>query len=268
MALGGLLRVGDAGLQILNRFDLLEGALEGVYAIFNTRFATTGGLRVRSEYGDNPVYGVLTRSEPIALRSDGRPHNHWTRLESHIPVEQDTSLRLAAMEANNSTDFLHIATIYRDGVATFTLHYRRAHPDDLGTENNGDYHHARAVPVIHNTTTDRDGGVDARAEVNDGGVVMDYLWKNGNGELWADTFAWAGADRFDQAAASTTAHFMQDQKAEVSCADVIVSYDSANEQGWEGPEDVGIVAFGWNNQPFGFNGRSGGWLNDCSNPLG
>jgi hypothetical protein len=28
-------------------------------------------------------------------------------------------------------------------------------------------------------------------------------------------------------------------------------------------ENHGIMAFGWNNQPFEFNGRAGSWVNGC-----
>jgi len=27
--------------------------------------------------------------------------------------------------------------------------------------------------------------------------------------------------------------------------------------------DRGVLAYGWNNQPFAFNGRSAGWLDQC-----
>jgi hypothetical protein len=121
----------------------------------------------------------------------------------------------------------------------------------------------RALPLSANIT---DTDIAKRAEVNDDGVVMDYLWEQGNQDLWTDTFF--DASDFDQVAASTAASFLIDNQSEVSCADVIVADEgSSSEQGFEEPEDTGIVAFGWNNAPFSFDGRSAGWLADCSNPL-
>ena len=111
-------------------------------------------------------------------------------------------------------------------------------------------------------------GIVQRAEVNNGGVVMDYLWKDGQESWWDDTLFTVSEDSLDQAAASTMTSFLQSTGSEVSCADIIVSMESAGQQGIEGPEDTGLVAFGWNNAPFGFNGRSAGWLSSCSNPLG
>ena len=53
----------------------------------------------------------------------------------------------------------------------------------------------------------------------------------------------------------------------VSCADVILKENQSGQAGTEAVEDIGIVAFGWNNAPFGFAGRAGEWVGDCANPL-
>jgi hypothetical protein len=113
MGLGNLFAIAAGGQQILENFGVIEGALNGVFAIWSQGFAITGGLRLRSEYGDKPVYGVITRPDTSSLskRADGQPHQYWTKLESHVPIDQNTTLRQAAIEANNSTDFLHIATV-------------------------------------------------------------------------------------------------------------------------------------------------------------
>ncbi len=84
--------------------------------------------------------------------------------------------------------------------------------------------------------------------------------------VWDDTAAVQSEILLDEAAANTVTHFLQNTGSEVSCADIIVREDDGS-QPISGVEDVGLVAFGWNNQPFGFNGRSAGWLNTCSNPL-
>ncbi len=256
MGLGHLFAIGAGGQQILQNFGLIDAAVDAVFSIWSNEFLISS-LRVRSEYGDTPVYGFIDRPESSLKRSDGKPHLYWTRIESHVPIDPKTSLRKAAIDTHNSTQFLHIATLYRHGAVTHTLHYRRAHPDDLGMANDGTYHQVRAVlPDTNMTST----GIVQRAEASSGGVVMDYLWKSGQESLWHDTFSTVGENTLDQAAASTVTSYLQSTGSEVSCADVIVSKRAQAEQGVTGAEDIGILAFGWNNKPFGFNGRSAGWL--------
>ncbi len=118
-----------------------------------------------------------------------------------------------------------------------TLHYRRAHSDDLGVENDGTYHQVRALQPSANMT---DTGIVQRAEVNHDGVVMDYLWKNGVESWWDDTLFAVSESSLDQAAASTVTTFAEAHGSEVSCADIIVANEgNSGQQGVEGPEDIG-----------------------------
>ena len=71
--------------------------------------------------------------------------------------------------------------MYSEDIPTFYITHRLAHPNDLSRENNGSYHHVRASPATVN-------GAHKRAEVNDGGIVADYLWNDRNEEIWDDTY--------------------------------------------------------------------------------
>jgi hypothetical protein len=48
-----------------------------------------------------------------------------------------------------------------------------------------------------------------------------------------------------------------------SCASMVVGL-----KGTEGIpvfyENQAVMAYGWNGKPFGFNGRAGGWVGNCS----
>lgn len=165
------------------------------------------------------------------------------------------------MNVNNGTDFIHIATTYRNGSAQYTIHYRRAHPDDLGRPNDGTYHQVRVAPAGTNVNGSSSDATK-RAEDDVSGVVMDYLWQQGSDALWTDTYY--DTHTFDQTAASDITSWMEQNQAEATCATIIIeSNGPPNEQPWGGAEDSGVLAFGWNNKAFGFNGRAGGWIDEC-----
>ncbi|KAB5559915.1 hypothetical protein GE09DRAFT_72452 [Coniochaeta sp. 2T2.1] len=264
--LGGLAQGGRA---ILQATGIIRGAIQGVLAIWTRGFALVGGFR-RSVHGDMPVYGTLTRDPADIAAAGGRGEDMswaWTELEVHIPLDSgETSLRAAAMLANNGTEFLHIATTYRDSVPRHKLYYRRAHPNELGADynddENGSVHHARAIAVGDTLTPGEPGGSSKRAEVNNQGTVMDYLWRYENKQGWTDLHN--SAKTFDQDAARISTTWMQQQEAEAICSTVIwKSKPDPNVQGFGGAVDAGIMAFGWNNKPYGFNGRAGKWVDSC-----
>lgn len=63
---------------------------------------------------------------------------------------------------------------------------------------------------------------------------------------------------------NSCSEYMLDRKSEASCAvpaiDGVSGYGS--EEHYAGV-DQGVLAYGYNNQPFGFDGRSQGWINEC-----
>ncbi|KAJ6439264.1 DNA-repair protein rad2 [Purpureocillium lavendulum] len=258
LGMGVLGQLAAGGAAILQNTGVIRGAINGVFAIWSRGFAVSSGFRRRSEYGDMPVFGVLTRPDTDSTHSKlrrGQDIASWTRLESHVSIDEKITLKQAAMNAHNGTEFLHIATLYSRGTATHTLHYRRAHSDDLGMENDGSYHHVRALSVTDHAENGK------RAEVDDSGTVMDYLWKEGNQDLWTDTYY--DTHTFDQTAAAAATTWMQNNGAEATCADVIIDFTEPNSAPYGGAEDSGVLAFGWHHAPFGFNGRAATWISEC-----
>lgn len=62
--------------------------------------------------------------------------------------------------------------------------------------------------------------------------------------------------------ARKTTNFMENGKHEVSCLTPIARMGT---HGGSSSDriDNGIIAYGWNDNPFSFNGRSGNWVNRC-----
>lgn len=61
---------------------------------------------------------------------------------------------------------------------------------------------------------------------------------------------------------SEVANWMEENTSEANCAvpgiEIATHGGSTIING-----DKGVIAYGWNNQPFNFNGRAGGWVDSC-----
>lgn len=55
---------------------------------------------------------------------------------------------------------------------------------------------------------------------------------------------------------------MEDNKSEANCAVPAIQLSSHGGSSRING-DKGIIAYGWNNQAFNFNGRAGGWVDSC-----
>ena len=57
-------------------------------------------------------------------------------------------------------------------------------------------------------------------------------------------------------------NYFQDHKIEAGC--MVPMYTVASHGGSSTfGVDQGVLAYGWNNQPFGLNGRAGSWIDEC-----
>ncbi|KAF8580713.1 hypothetical protein K439DRAFT_1662644 [Ramaria rubella] len=93
-----------------------------------------------------------------------------------------------------------------------------------------------------------------RGEANDGGVVVDYLWNTDNMQAY---------DSFHSTPASTS-DFANDVVNDLEGADDILG--CANFEDSDGILAPGLIAIGWNNQPFEFeDGESAALLGECAN---
>ncbi|KAJ7469866.1 hypothetical protein B0H11DRAFT_1920482 [Mycena galericulata] len=121
-----------------------------------------------------------------------------------------------------------------------------------------------------------------RVEEDDSGVVLDYLWTDSSVGAWAHTPSLPDIYHDDSPVSDTaedsatvlqasSAHFtsswhpciffqgyMNDNNAIATCATPLLDSDGLQQA------TAGVLAFGWNDEPFGFDGRSSGWLSGCA----
>lgn len=175
--------------------------------------------------------------------------------EAHIPLEPGQNLKKAAIATGNNGTWHHIATFHHATGGEWLLHYRLAAKEDLGADNDGSYHHLRAHSAAHKPTA-----MATRSDEDSaGGVVADYLWQDNEMDYW-EMFSNVNTD----ALGNMVSEWMLDNNSEASCA--VPSIDGVSGYGSEthyAGADQGVVAYGYNNQPFGFNGRSQGWIDEC-----
>ncbi|KIJ45396.1 hypothetical protein M422DRAFT_46830 [Sphaerobolus stellatus SS14] len=182
---------------------------------------------------------------------------------SHIPTING-SVSEAALRNGSTLDWQHQVTAFYKGEETHRVYYRQAHTDDLGKENDGSYHHYRVRPspsMLERIRKLRQAaGLKEREEADSYGLVSDYLWRHNNPTVWQTFHDNINPDTMG----STLANWMENNNAEVSCAVPVETV-----AGVGGSSQVlgnrGIVAYGWNDQAYGFNGRAGGWVDGCSN---
>jgi len=203
-----------------------RGTIDSLFAAWARGFVTVVESRRRSDQLDEPVHGRLSRIE-----SDFPDAATWTRIDSHVPVDGDTTLQQAALDANNGTDFLHVATYYRDGSPIYSLHHRLAHPDDLGAENDGTYHQLQVREAAH-----------LKVEAN--GTLLDYLW-------------------FDKGSATVATKFLRDSDSEANCMDLFLERHDGESKLSKDFSTLGVLAFGSGGQPFNYNGSAAGWISEC-----
>ena len=59
-----------------------------------------------------------------------------------------------------------------------------------------------------------------------------------------------------------TASYLQDNGQEASCLTVLAQLGTHGGSSTS-RIDNGVIAYGWNDRPFGFNGRAGDWATSC-----
>ena len=221
------------------KFDCIFGVADTVFSYFLIQFALTdlrNGKRDVNEHGR-------------AYNQDG------SYLVAHVAIANGSTLHHAYTGSTNDSDWTHVATSYTaQGQPMHSLHYRLASPEDLGRPNNGDYHHIRAQH-ISNDASNSSSHSRRSDRASNGGVVADYLWTNGDKSLWNQLGGKSQANNLG----STIADYMENSNSQASCAVPGVQQSNGKYAG----EDQGVLAYGWNNHAFKFNGRSGGWLDSC-----
>jgi hypothetical protein len=180
----------------------------------------------------------------------------WTHSKIHIPIKANMTLAQAARAVHNSTtSFIHVSTAYANDTAISTLHYRLAHPDDLGTENDGSYHQLRATQLVKLS--------GRNYEASAGGMVMDYVWQAASSSYIGMETVAASDPQYPQHAGLVLGTYMWQRSKLATCATQVIKSYVDTEPGFTIHGIVGVMAYGWNNAPFSFNGRSSGWIAGC-----
>ncbi|KAB8349680.1 hypothetical protein FH972_023696 [Carpinus fangiana] len=212
---------------------------------------------VISAFGTNYKYQSLK----LRVRDDGLDvHGFWedpldkrVTHELHIPALNGMLFAASIATSNNGTWARH-ATRYVNGEETHHLLYRKAVKADLGFENDGSYHHYRVQDAHRNQHV----SLEKRLEKRTYKVVSDYLWKNNGQGNWQ---AMHDAVNVNDMAYKSGKYF-QDNNLEAGC---LVPIGTVGSHGGSSTFNVdqGVLAYGWNDKPFDFDGRSGGWINQC-----
>ncbi|KAG4440290.1 hypothetical protein IFR05_004251 [Cadophora sp. M221] len=204
------------------------------------------------------------------IRSDGlATHAYWVdpeeekrSSEAHIPLLH-RSLKESSMATQNNGTWERHATFYWDNEESHYLMYRKATVDDLGYENDGTFHHYRIQDSDHVKDLRKrmalgHPGIEKRLEQRAYGVVTDYLWQNGNQDSYNQMHD--SADFKDMT--RKIDNYMEGNKQGVSCLTPIGSIGTHGGSS-RFRVDNGIIAYGWNDKPYGFNGRAGNWAEGC-----
>jgi hypothetical protein len=140
---GNIFAIAGDVAEVVGNAGLLDAAVRGCFSIWSAEFVPA--VLARRDDSAKHVFAVRTRP---AVENNNYP-NPWTRIDAHIPVGNHSLQRAAILEHKNDS-WIHIATLYSGDIPTFYITHRLAHPDDLGRENNGSYHHVRASPATVN----------------------------------------------------------------------------------------------------------------------
>jgi hypothetical protein len=211
-------------------------------------------IRVRSD--NLPTYGTWTDPDEPRLTA-----------EVHVPLDESGRIMLPQFQkrdVSNGTEWERYVTYYWDDEESQYLLHRLAHPTDLGHENDGTFHQLRAkdsdpVDKLRRSLQGRKE-LSRRLEKRAYGVVTDYLWENNKDKsMWNEMHD--SIDKKDLA--RKVAGYLEDKDQEASCLtmlDQVCTHGGCS--GWSRLNN-GVIAYGWNNKPFDFNGRAGKWAKQC-----
>ncbi|KAJ7910053.1 hypothetical protein B0H13DRAFT_617467 [Mycena leptocephala] len=250
-----------------NQWDCLIQVGNTVVSYFTLGYQVYDAAAQSSRALDGvPTYG-------IASFADG------SFVHAHIPLPSGngTALRHGVIAAHKNnfqnvktgqhSEWLHIATRHApDGTAVHKMFHRLASTADLGRNNTMSAQHIRvqAADVPHpNDTTIRGNSKRADDSATSYGLVGEYLWQENDKSLWDDLHtACEGSFEGECTMGGYLASDLESRTAMASCAVPGVAKGSGSYSG----VDHGVFAYGWNNKPFEFKGRLGGWLDNCGAP--
>ncbi|KAH6718672.1 hypothetical protein BKA61DRAFT_712451 [Leptodontidium sp. MPI-SDFR-AT-0119] len=236
-------------VQNYDRSDCIIASIGLVISVFATGYKVKSGFRIRSD-------GLATHAYWVDPSEEKRSS------EAHIPLSHQ-SLKESSMATQNNGTWERHATFYWDNEESHHLMYRKATVDDLGYENDGTFHHYRIQDSDHVKDLRKrmalgHPGIEKRLEERAYGVVTDYLWQNGNQDSYNQMHDSADFEDMTR----KIDNYMEGNKQGVSCLTPIGSIGTHGGSS-RFRVDNGIIAYGWNDKPYGFNGRAGNWAEGC-----
>jgi hypothetical protein len=156
--------------------------------------------------------------------------------EAFMPTE---ACDLACRLQHNAVEdqWTHFGQVHVDGVPHSVHHYR-----------SGNYAGLRAVRLSEVNGTPQGAANfskrEDQEEVN-GDVIADYYWNYGNQNAYG---AFHSTTDMVNEATTDTINYMQSRGAISACADFV--------SGSAGPLANGVVTFGWNNKPYGWDSQA------------
>ncbi|KZW03435.1 hypothetical protein EXIGLDRAFT_828364 [Exidia glandulosa HHB12029] len=263
MAVGGIVEAGF-GAAIKCRgavftFDCLDAVADTAMAVWDSGFLPNNGI----PNNGNPLPAHPDRRALVQYSYDFTHARTGLKASvvhtQHLPLGNHTTIGAMLMARSNASEWAQAYTREYSGTHRVVVTHRRINAATEEGDDNGTLHQLRAV---HSTIRT---GASKRVEESDEGVVLDYLWND------ASQTQWNIDHQSDQSTfASRAGNTMYDTFVDGNNNDIIAScctvgsFDPAAGEGSFELENEGVMAFGWNNQPFGFNGRAGGWVSGCS----
>jgi hypothetical protein len=220
---------GDVGLCLTN---IVGAWLSTIYL----------GFKVKSGFGKRDEVSFLTMPTEMT-------HHSWSG------QNYERQFYRTGNQTTTEDGFTHIGHYNPAAGANgsvINIHYKQS----INSINGKTLHHLRHGWNPSSTV------ISKRVEDSDGGVVGDYLWQDGNtGEFQGVTEDNSESAFLRNGVPSVVDNF-EDPPNIASCFSMgSLSTDDAGT--WTSIND-GVTAFGWNNKPFGFNGRSEGWVEGCT----
>jgi hypothetical protein len=260
------LRCFTGNLAFNNPGDCLWALGESLFNAYLNNFTPMSGINKRSLTLDG--YETVSRR----VERPGKPSYSVSHTQ-FMPLGKHLSSLTMLFNRHNGT-FAHVYTRTYNNTSQVDVYHRRV--NDLGEgDDDGRYHNLRA---FHGSVK----GNFKRSESSDNGVVMDYLYDEGDQGVF-NTLNEEHVPYAEAAANEAIVSAFPANKCCVSGTDVqfTIRQSVFMDSGADGaiatcaspfvldPSNVfhfgvrGVLAFGWNNQPFKFNGRAKGWVEGC-----
>ncbi|TFY73144.1 hypothetical protein EWM64_g10868, partial [Hericium alpestre] len=234
--------------------NCINACADAALTLWDNFYEANDGINRRS-VGVN-ADGEATYSK-FVVYSDGT--NHTITHTQHMPLGDYPTVGHMLSARPNASEWAHVSTRTYGTTHQVKVFHRRTNSTTDEGDVNGDLNHVRAY---HSKLPQ--AGASKRTEDSDDGVVLDYLWDSGNQGEWNQIHnGTPPVDAATDGGETMTGQFQDDSSIAECCTLGTTEEDDLNGTSFQA-ENHGVMAFGWNNQAFGFSGRAGGWVSGCA----